>query len=93
MDTEKPKAAHAEQIPTLPIGDIDLDSMDPADYAAKEKLLVRKIDIRLMPCLVLMIILKFVNCFNTLQPSFLAHEVPKIIQICRLRVLSFLLIL
>lgn len=37
-----------------------LDTMDPAEYTAKEKKLVRRIDLRLMPCLVLMIVMKFV---------------------------------
>lgn len=36
-----------------------LDRMDPAEYAAAEKKLVRKIDIRLMPMLILMIVLKY----------------------------------
>lgn len=66
MDTEKEKEVHAEHVPAYvpPIGDFDLGSMDPVEYAAREKRLVRKIDFRLMPCLVLMIILKFVNPFN-----------------------------
>ncbi len=37
-----------------------LDAMDPAEYEAKEKKLVRRIDLRLMPCLILMIVMKFV---------------------------------
>lgn len=35
-----------------------LDNMSPEEYAAKEKKLVRKIDIRLMPMLVFMIVMK-----------------------------------
>ena len=35
-----------------------LDNMSSEEYAAKEKKLVRKIDIRLMPMLVVMIIMK-----------------------------------
>ena len=38
-----------------------LGSMDPAELAAKEKALVRKIDLRLMPCLIFMIVLKYVH--------------------------------
>jgi hypothetical protein len=37
-----------------------LDLLDPVEYAAKERRLRWKIDLRLMPCLVLMIILKYV---------------------------------
>jgi hypothetical protein len=46
--------AHAAQIPD------ELPS-DPAEYQALEKKLVRKIDWRLMPVLVSMIILKYVE--------------------------------
>lgn len=43
-------------------GDFDaIDAMIPAELAAKEESLVRKIDLRLMPCLILMIILKYVH--------------------------------
>ncbi|TVY83977.1 putative transporter, partial [Lachnellula suecica] len=43
-------------------GDFDaIDAMDPVLYAAKEKRLVRKIDLRLMPCLILMIILNYLD--------------------------------
>lgn len=35
-----------------------IESMDSVEFAAKEKVLVRKIDLRLMPCLLAMIILK-----------------------------------
>lgn len=38
-----------------------LDLLDPAEYAAKEKRLVRKIDLRLMPCLILMIVLNYLD--------------------------------
>lgn len=41
----------------------ELDSlavMDPTEFAAKQKLLVRKIDLRLMPMLILMIVMKYV---------------------------------
>ncbi|TVY55192.1 putative transporter [Lachnellula cervina] len=41
-------------------GDFDaLEAMEPTEYAAKEKRLVRKIDLRLMPCLIFMIVLKY----------------------------------
>ena len=44
-------------------GDFDaLYAMEPAEYAAKEKRLVWKIDFRLMPCLILMIVLKYTAC-------------------------------
>lgn len=36
----------------------ELDDMSPEEYAAKEKKLVRKIDLRLMPLLFLMIVMK-----------------------------------
>jgi hypothetical protein len=35
-----------------------VDALEPSEYAAKERKLVRKIDLRLMPCLILMIVLK-----------------------------------
>jgi hypothetical protein len=38
-----------------------LDTLDPAEYAAKEKRLVRKIDARLMPCLILMIVMNYLD--------------------------------
>lgn len=36
----------------------ELDLMSPEEYALKEKKLVRKIDLRLMPLLFLMIVMK-----------------------------------
>ena len=36
----------------------ELDLMSPEEYAVKEKKLVRKIDLRLMPLLFLMIVMK-----------------------------------
>ncbi|TVY36390.1 hypothetical protein LSUB1_G004767 [Lachnellula subtilissima] len=43
-------------------GDFDaLEAMEPTEYAAKEKRLVRKIDLRLMPCLIFMIVLKYIT--------------------------------
>jgi hypothetical protein len=40
-------------------GDFDaIDALEPSEYAAKERKLVWKIDLRLMPCLILMIVLK-----------------------------------
>lgn len=68
METEKPEDAHAERV--TPISDIDIDNMDPDEYAAKEKRLVQKVDIRLMPCLILMIILKSVVLCSILSISF-----------------------
>jgi hypothetical protein len=38
-----------------------LGALDPAELARREKLLVRKIDLRLMPCLLGMIVLKWVS--------------------------------
>jgi len=38
-----------------------LDAMEPAEYAAKEKRLVWKVDLRLMPCLIIMIVLKYTS--------------------------------
>lgn len=38
-----------------------LDIMDPVEYAKKEKRLVWKVDLRLMPCLILMIILNYLD--------------------------------
>ncbi|TVY21347.1 putative transporter [Lachnellula arida] len=43
-------------------GDFDaLEAMEPTEYAAKEKRLVRKIDLRLMPCLIFMIVLNYLD--------------------------------
>ncbi|KUJ22567.1 major facilitator superfamily transporter [Mollisia scopiformis] len=50
------------QVSQPSVEDFDaLDSMNPVEYAKKEKKLVRKIDIRLMPCLILMIILNYLD--------------------------------
>jgi hypothetical protein len=38
-----------------------LDLIDPDEYAKKENRLVWKIDLRLMPCLILMIILNYLD--------------------------------
>ena len=38
-----------------------LDLIDPVEYVKKEKRLVWKIDLRLMPCLILMIILNYLD--------------------------------
>ncbi|CZR50886.1 related to permease of the major facilitator superfamily [Phialocephala subalpina] len=44
------------------VDDFDaLDIMDPVEYAKKEKKLVWKIDLRLMPCLILMIVLNYLD--------------------------------
>lgn len=55
--TDTSKVAHV-QIENLTSPYDGIESMDPAEFAAKEKALVRKIDFRLMPCLLAMIILK-----------------------------------
>tara|TARA_R110002060_G_scaffold24018_6_gene32610 strand:- start:37 stop:195 length:159 start_codon:yes stop_codon:yes gene_type:complete len=43
--------------PTLEELDL-IEAMDPVEYVAKQKKLVRRIDMRLMPCLILMIVMK-----------------------------------
>jgi hypothetical protein len=50
-----------EAVPNRTRFDMLIESLSPQDYAAKEKRLVRKIDIRLMPMLILMIVLKYVT--------------------------------
>jgi len=45
-----------------------LDLISPEQYAEKEKKLVRKIDLRLMPLLFLMIVLKWVISILNLFP-------------------------
>jgi len=53
--------ARTEVVPPT-AGDFNaLDAMEPAEYAAKEKRLVWKVDLRLMPCLILMIVLNYLD--------------------------------
>jgi hypothetical protein len=54
-NTSKIALGHIES-PVTPRSGIE--SMDPAEFSAKEKKLIKKIDLRLMPCLLAMIILK-----------------------------------
>lgn len=61
MAPEKIEVAHGEQVQHLSAEDI-LANMDPAERAAMEKRLVRKLDMRLMPVLVVMIVLKYGYC-------------------------------
>ncbi|KAG4426706.1 hypothetical protein IFR04_000137 [Cadophora malorum] len=46
--------------PTLEELDL-IEAMDPVEYAAKQKKLVRRIDMRLMPCLILMIVMNYLD--------------------------------
>jgi hypothetical protein len=47
--TERPEAVNEH-----------FESLDPVEFARREKALLRKIDLRLMPCLLGMIVLKLV---------------------------------
>lgn len=44
--------------------------MDPAEYAAVEKRLVRRIDTRLLPVLIGMIVLKYVGSVHSFHPEY-----------------------
>lgn len=49
MTAQRPEAVHEH-----------FESLDPVEFARREKALLRKIDYRLMPCLLGMIVLKLV---------------------------------
>jgi hypothetical protein len=55
-----------------------LDVMSPSEYAAKEKKLLRKIDLRLMPLLFLMIVLKFVPYSRPVSRAALTNKPPQL---------------
>jgi hypothetical protein len=59
MDLDsKSVVTHEQHVQTLPNAN-PISNMDPAERAALEKRLVRKLDTRLMPVLFVMIILKY----------------------------------
>lgn len=61
------------ELANMDMVDIPGFELTAEDYARKQKALVRKIDFRLMPCLLGMIVLKYVFNLTPIRPQYLRY--------------------